>query len=421
MEDENVNEEDIVTVDIIIPGILTDDVDVIDGESFVIPPIVGYDETDNPIYADPDLKDPIGETFPEAVIPDVPTIYLDRCALDVYLNADNVSKIKSITVTWNQSTGAEYYQVFLIEDSNTSLKYDVKEEEFGGYADGPLFSQQSGPITETEYTFKPSSTPKRINAFVFAYSQLGRSSFPVTMVTFLAADKVNYPINNIYLERTSYVYKPDVCFNFDDGSQDLGTATQNLAFYKAGVNVVTALARPSSPIFRFNNCKTRVNRPNSEIGDFYGVFIDIVISWKPVEDARSYQVFLSTGHNELQGDSPINDSTYDMTRTNEAYTNGPLFFYQSGLLDGSITEFTYTFDSETSKVSAFVFAYNELGRSDYPTLMLSANSFVPEMQVGLIAIERTRYVSSAGILKTTDGGLADFNAGDLNVLISEAL
>jgi hypothetical protein len=413
----------IVSVALTFSGIIANP-DVVTEDSFIPRVIIGYDQYNNPIYPDPTSTVPIGTVLPAAIIPDIPSIYLTRCACDVYTDSNGLSRLKDVTVSWNASTGADYYQVFFIEDGPTSLKYNVNGQDFGNYSDGPLFSYQSGPVTGTTFIYRTTSFPKRINALVFAYSRIGRSGFPLTMATFLATNKVGTIVNFIYVERTSYVYKPGFCFNFDDLTQDLGTASQNLSSYKDGVNVITAEYRPLSPEFYFNRCDALIQRDNIAEGDPSGWIANINFEWTPVENAISYQIFLTTGHNDLSGNISNITPEYDVTGALESYSHGPLFFYQSGLIDGSQTTFTYNgfMPNEILKCSAFIFAYNDAGRSDYPTHMLSVNSLIRPTSLGLISIERTRYLNDVSVLKYIDKDTTvDFRVNSANIVIRDLI
>jgi hypothetical protein len=406
---------EIIYEETIIPDISAD-IDLINEDVFISIPAIGYTINDEPIYPDPASTDPIGETLPPAVVPDIPSINLVSCSSNVYIDSNVIARLKDITVSWNPATGAEYYQVFLIEDDSTSLNVNVKGVDAGNYANGPLFKYQSGPITGLTYTLEFSGSPKRINAFIFAYSSAGRSSFPLTMATFIASDKVGNYLKTIYLERTSYVYKPGFCLNFDDQTIDLGGATQNLASYPAGVTKVDAPARPLTPEFNFRGCKAYIIRETA--GDPTGWIDTMSISWFPVLNATGYQVYFTTNHNELYRKEAIEDPDYDDTKIKESYSLGPLFFHQSGILNKGQTFYYYKFDPGMfTKCSVFVFAYNELGRGTFPTTMLSAIANLEIGSGGLLAVERTRYADANGDITTVDNNeVVDFQANNLNII-----
>ena len=122
-------------------------------------------------------------------------------------------KVKSIHVNWLPANDAEYYQVFLIANNrvprSNAVLFSSSEQDppLLAYTSGPLFDIQSDPLLYLgfEYTFGENDIFNRVNAFVFGYNELGRSKFPLTMMSFIAEGKDKYSsVNTLYIEKTSY-------------------------------------------------------------------------------------------------------------------------------------------------------------------------------------------------------------------------
>jgi len=185
-------------------------------------------------------------------IPSSPVLNMERSygTYIKYLAAEYGSTqymVKTIHVSWEASTDAEYYNVYLItNDYLTNSVADGTENDANptpGYSRGVginLFSLESGPLYSLDfnYTFdvndySPDNAFPTVTAFVFAYNELyGRSAFPLKMMSFVADGKHTYSATNtLFIEKTSYrrdTTPSGESINFDDGTTNIGGATANL-------------------------------------------------------------------------------------------------------------------------------------------------------------------------------------------------
>jgi hypothetical protein len=83
-----------------------------------------------------------------------------------------------------------------------------------------------------EYTFGVNDIFKAVNAFVFGYNELGRSKFPLTMMSFIAEGKNKYSsVNTLYIEKTSFSVDNVLLGESTDflgGTTNVGGADENL-------------------------------------------------------------------------------------------------------------------------------------------------------------------------------------------------
>jgi hypothetical protein len=141
-------------------------------------------------------------------------------------------------------------------------------------------------------------------------------------------------------------------------------------------------------------------QPIPESGIF-SILQKIHISWFPVDYADYYQVFLILNSLEvdLYASNAFLFGTDEDLMPTKQYTGGALFDYDSGPL--YTLDFEYMFDTYITggtehyrRASAFVFAYNDYGRSRFPLTMMSfvadgKERFPP--YVNTLFIENTSY------------------------------
>lgn len=134
-------------------------------------------------------------------------------------------------------------------------------------------------------------------------------------------------------------------------------------------------------------------------GTIYSVIEKIRISWLPAEGADYYQVFLLFTPFEAPSSNAIDFETQEYAVPVIQYTQGDLFNLDSGplyVLDFDVKFNTY-FDGGIENyrvINAFVFAYNDYGRSRFPLTMMSFVAYGPfkgSPMYNTIFIENTSY------------------------------
>jgi hypothetical protein len=131
----------------------------------------------------------------------------------------------------------------------------------------------------------------------------------------------------------------------------------------------------------------------------YSIIQAIRVSWLPVEGADYYQVFLLFTPFDAPSSNAVDFGTQEDAVPVIQYTQGDLFNLDSGPLykfDFDITFNTYmTGGSENYRViNAFVFAYNDYGRSKFPITMMSFVAYGPfkeSPRYNTVFIENTSY------------------------------
>lgn len=162
----------------------------------------------------PDSTGSVGIVQQPESVPDVPVLSLAR-STGMYRDDGSgiYTCIQNLCVVWEPVSSADYYQVFLVENTSPDVLYDTRDlqdnGQLAGYFGTPLFMHQSGIIKNNQNSFIIDYGGKlditRVSAFVFAYNSLGRSTYPFYCMTFLATQsKTRNVINNIYIEKTAY-------------------------------------------------------------------------------------------------------------------------------------------------------------------------------------------------------------------------
>lgn len=198
-------------------------------------------------YVEPEII----STKPEPLeVPSIPVLNIARSYgtyIKYYRSSISTAEymVKTINVSWEEATNAEYYQVFLLTDIHTSNSVlrgtDTDPKPMPGSGIGAsLFMLDSGPLGSLDfnYTFdvsddSPYNAFPRVTAFVFSYNGLyGRSRFPLTMMSFVADGKQKHSaINRLFIENTSLRLSNSPngqSINIVDETNNIGGATANL-------------------------------------------------------------------------------------------------------------------------------------------------------------------------------------------------
>jgi hypothetical protein len=146
--------------------------------------------------------------------------------------------------------------------------------------------------------------------------------------------------------------------------------------------------KPLPPEFNFGRCSGTY----AFDGNTQAYITSLTVSWEPAEQVDHYKVFCVVD----SSNSAI--LTQDLNIGGDAssgYTTGRLFQHQSEKILPNIkfykvdlSEFTYP-----SRVNVFVFAYNSVGRSDFPSYMITVRA--KDKNYELLAkmyLEKTTYL-----------------------------
>lgn len=195
------------------------------------------------IFSDSTVKDAGSESVqptPLLSLPESPNIDFLNCTGTISTILTGQQTIILFDVSWHHSDdpSVTHYQVFWVENNvATILNNDLKTIEPRSYAGGPLFSGQSDLLDRdvTRFSFKyPDSIDyviQKLNVFIFAYNDAGRSVFPSYMISYVLYDKFGVRIDKIYKELTTTTYPVKneyVAFNILDDSPARYGSEQNI-------------------------------------------------------------------------------------------------------------------------------------------------------------------------------------------------
>jgi len=185
----------------------------------------------------------VGEPPVVEIIQDIPTappIIFEECTGSTGFLQSLESSIVEFKVSWDISFRSDItgYQVFWVENKvSTVVGAQLMADNPDSYGGGPLFSEQSGILDRSvsEFTYKYPSDLRyvisKLNVYVFAYNDVGRSIFPEYMVSYILYNKNGDFIKKIYKEKTtaSYTEKFDfAAFNIVDDSTGKYGSLQNI-------------------------------------------------------------------------------------------------------------------------------------------------------------------------------------------------
>jgi hypothetical protein len=173
-------------------------------------------------------------------IPTSPPIIFEECTGSTGFLLTGNPTIYQFKVTWDISIADDItgYQVFWVENKISTVVGDqLQTDSPESYGGGRLFSDQSGILDSdvSEFTYKYpddlSYVIHKLNVYVFAYNDVGRSAFPDYMVSYILYDKSGEFIRKIYKEKTtaSYIEKVEAAaFNIVDDSTGKYGSLQNI-------------------------------------------------------------------------------------------------------------------------------------------------------------------------------------------------
>lgn len=187
--------------------------------------------SDEPVGSEPVLEEKLD-------LPTSPPIIFEQCTGDTGFTLSGQPSIVQFKVTWDPSSINTGYQVFWSENNvSTVLGEEIGIENPRSYAGGPLFAGQSGVLAPNAYEFSykyPNTQDyviRKLNVFIFAYNDVGRSIFPPYMVSYVLYDKSGAFLRKFYKELTtvSYVEKTELpTYNILDDSTGKFGSTQNI-------------------------------------------------------------------------------------------------------------------------------------------------------------------------------------------------
>lgn len=190
--------------------------------------------SEEPIGTEPVLEEKLD-------LPASPSIIFEQCTGTTgFVVRTSEQTIGGFKVTWDPSSinNITGYQVFWSENNvSTVLGKEIGIENPRSYAGGPLFAGQSGVLSRDVYEFSykyPNTLDyviRKLNVFIFAYNDVGRSIFPEYMVSYILYDKSGALLRKIYKELTTASYPKEVdvpTYNILDDSTGKFGSTQNI-------------------------------------------------------------------------------------------------------------------------------------------------------------------------------------------------
>lgn len=185
----------------------------------------------------------VGEPPVVEIVQDIPTappIIFEECTGSTGFLETSEPSIFEFKVSWDTSFRNDItgYQVFWVENKvSTVVGAQLTRDIPDSYGGGPLFSEQSGILERnvSEFTYKYTSDLRyvisKLNVYIFAYNDVGRSLFPEYMVSYVLYDKKGYFIRKIYKEKTTASYTEKfqfATFNIVDDSTGKYGSLQNI-------------------------------------------------------------------------------------------------------------------------------------------------------------------------------------------------